>query len=406
MAPKQSRHEGGADLALRQQLAEMKKVSLESVGRIRMTPEKMPSLVDVGVILTGKTASNVARDLQVILDKYPEVTQKVSYFQFGGQGQRDAPVPKNLATLIEIIFLLPGRSAAKVRQSAAQIFVRYLGGDLSLIHEVERMNHVQTFLRENDPEHPLRAFGEYAEQRRAEEAIPEAQRREEMELALGHKKRMLELEFEDKKAELAAKKARFEQEAEAARQAIETTKKKAQQEEQQRQDEIHEEFRRQRASTITANLGALKVLLPNQQPLSPRSMRVVQDELRTGLLGRERPDASLGKPVYCSRFLQEHLFLKDWAAKERAKVFGNDVKTAVRAMFPDYDLDARTNRSVDGHDREPHLYFETHLPAFFAALPKYVARAAEVKDDELTREGLQKKRAGSEESMRNFFRPR
>jgi hypothetical protein len=115
MAPKQSRHEGGADLALRQQLAEMKKVSLESVGRIRMTPEKMPSLVDVGVILTGKTASNVARDLQVILDKYPEVTQKVGYFQFGGQGQRDAPVPKNLATLIEIIFLLPGRSAAKVR---------------------------------------------------------------------------------------------------------------------------------------------------------------------------------------------------------------------------------------------------------------------------------------------------
>jgi len=77
--------------------------------------------------------------------------------------------------------------------------------------------------------------------------------------------------------------------------------------------------------------------------------------------------------VYCSRFLQEQLFLKDWAARERAKVFGNDVKTAVRAMFPDYDLEARTNRSVDGHDREPRVYFETHLPAFFAALPKYVA---------------------------------
>ena len=451
MAPKQSRHDGGADLALRQQLAEIKKVSLEEVGRIRMTPQKMPSLVDVVVILTEQASKNAASTIQRLLQAHPDLARKVSQLKFGGRGgNRDSLVPKDLATLIEIIFLLPGRSAAKVRQSAAQIFVRYLGGDLSLIHEVERMNHVQTFLRENDPEHPLRAFGEYAEQRQAEEAIPEARRREEMELALGHKKRMLELEFEDKKAELAAKKARFEQEAEAARQAIETTKKKAQleedvakkkaqleedvakkkarleedvskkkaqleedvakkkaqQEEQQKQDEVHEEFRRQRASTITANLGALKVLLPNQQPLSPRSMRVVQDELRTGLLGRERPDASLGKPVYCSRFLQEHLFLKDWAAKERAKVFGNDVITAVRAMFPDYDLDARTNRSVDGHDREPHLYFETHLPAFFAALPKYVARAAEVKDDELTREGLQKKRAGSEESMRNFFRPR
>jgi hypothetical protein len=175
MAPKQSRHDGGADLALRQQLAEIKKVSLESVGRIRMTPEKMPSLVDVGVILTGKTARHVARDLQVIMDKHPDMVQKVGYFQFGGRGNQDTPVPKNLATLIEIIFLLPGRSAAKVRQSAAQIFVRYLGGDLSLIHEVERMNHVQTFLRENDPEHPLRAFGEYAEQRQAEEDLTTTQ---------------------------------------------------------------------------------------------------------------------------------------------------------------------------------------------------------------------------------------
>jgi hypothetical protein len=192
MAPKQSRHEGGADLALRQQLAEIKNVSLEEVGRIRMTPEKMPSLVDVVVILTEQASKNAALTVQRLLQAHPDLTTKCSQIKFGGRGNQDTPVPKNLATLIEIIFLLPGRSAAKVRQSAAQIFVRYLGGDLSLIHEVERMNHVQTFLRENDPEHPLRAFGEYAEQRQAEEAIPEAQRREEMELALGHKKRMLE----------------------------------------------------------------------------------------------------------------------------------------------------------------------------------------------------------------------
>ena len=47
--------------ALRQQLAEIKKVSLEEVGRIRMTPEKMPSLVDVGVILTGKASRRKCR---------------------------------------------------------------------------------------------------------------------------------------------------------------------------------------------------------------------------------------------------------------------------------------------------------------------------------------------------------
>ena len=334
------------------------------------------------------------------------LTYMVRFFK-GEQGGGSSSLALDVQGAGELLCVIPGSDfGALVRRRAVDALLRVEGGDESLIDRIKANRKFQEYLRQHDPNHPLRAIGEYAEQRQAEEAIPEAHRREEMELALGHKKRMLELEFEDKKAELAAKKARFEQDAEAARLAIETTKKRAQQEEQQKQDEIHEEFRRQRASTITANLEALKVLLPNQQPLSPRSMRAVQDELRTGLLGRERPDASLGKPVYCSRFLQEQLCLRDWAARERAKVFGNDVKTAMRAMFPDYDIDARTNRSVDGHDREPHLYFETHLPAFFAALPKYVARAAEVKDDELTREGLQKKRAGSEESMRSFFRPR
>ena len=161
MAPK--RADLGCDLELRQQLAELKGIPLEQVGRVRMTPEKLPSLVDVGVILTGKTSSNVARDLQVIFEKHNELTQKVSQIKFGGRGNRESPVPKDLPALIEIIFLLPGRAAAQVRQAAAQLFVRFLGGDLSLIAEVERFNHVQSFLRENAPEHPARAFGEAVE---------------------------------------------------------------------------------------------------------------------------------------------------------------------------------------------------------------------------------------------------
>jgi hypothetical protein len=163
MAPKRRRQNGGPDLALRQQLAEIKGVPLEQVGRIRMTPEKLPSLVDVGVVLTGKDARHTCRDVQSVLQKYPEVAQKVDHFHFGGQGQRNTPVPKDLAALIEIIFLLPGRAAAQVRRAAAQVFVRYLGGDLTLIGEVEHLNHVQAFLRENAPEHPMRAFGEAVE---------------------------------------------------------------------------------------------------------------------------------------------------------------------------------------------------------------------------------------------------
>ena len=429
MAPKQSRHDGSADLWLRQQLAEIKRVPLEQVGRIRMTPEKVPSLVDVGVILTGKDARHTSRDIQVLVERYPDLAQKVGQVSFGGRGgNRDSLVPKDLAALIEIIFLLPGRAAAQVRRAAAQIFVRYLGGDLSLIGEVERLNHVQSFLRENAPEHPLRHFGEAVEGHGASPGEDGAGR----ELKLQHQKRMLELEFEEKQCELQAKKARLAAEAAKAQleeehlkaenaEALEKLKaenaaalekqkaenaaalEKQKSEVQQQKDETHEAFRRQRAATITANLEALRLLRPDA-PLSPRSQRVVEDELRTGLMGQERPDASLGRPVYCSRYLQEKLFLKEWAARERAKVFGNDVKAAMRLCFPDYNLEARTNRSVSGHDREAHLYFEAHLPAFDAALPVYVARAVAVRDEELTGEGLQRKRVREEEGLRSFFR--
>ena len=160
MAPKQSRQDGGADLWIRQQLAEIKRAPLEQVGRIRMTPEKMPSLVDVGVILTGKAPRHVADDLAAIMRKHSDLLEKVVKVSFGGRGgNRESLVPKDLAALIEIIFLLPGRAAAQVRRAAAQVFVRYLGGDLSLIGDIERIHHVQACLRDNDPGHPLRTFG-------------------------------------------------------------------------------------------------------------------------------------------------------------------------------------------------------------------------------------------------------
>jgi hypothetical protein len=76
--------------------------------------------------------------------------------------QRDTPVA-DLATIIEIIMLLPGRAAAGVRMEVCKLFVRYLGGDLSLVEDVQRMAHVQSFLREHAPDHPLRAFGEAIE---------------------------------------------------------------------------------------------------------------------------------------------------------------------------------------------------------------------------------------------------
>ena len=72
-------------------------------------------------------------------------------------------------------------------------------------------------------------------------------------------------------------------------------------------------------------------------------------------------------------------------------------------MFSEYDARTRTNRSIGGRDRELHLYFEAHLPAFDAALPKYLARAAAIRDDELTRDGLQARLASRSSSRLMLF---
>ena len=60
--------------------------------------------------------------------------------------------------LIEVIFLLPGNMAAQVRTEASKLVVRYIGGDPSLVQEVQQMAHIQKHLGENAPEHPLCLF--------------------------------------------------------------------------------------------------------------------------------------------------------------------------------------------------------------------------------------------------------
>jgi hypothetical protein len=367
-----------------------------------MTQQRMPSLVDVGVILTGKDARHVSRDIQCTMEKYPDLAQKVGQVSFGGRGgNRDSLVPQDLPTLIEVIFLLPGRAAA-------QIFVRYLGGDLSLIGEVQQLRHIQENLGDVDPEHPLRLFGA------AVEAVPEAaERREEMELVVAHKKRMLELEYQaaqkrlcwDEEAAAAAKalreeeaaaaKARREEEAAAAKVLrdleADAERKRHASEVQQAATAQHEAFRRERALSISANTEAWRVISKGGD-LTPRTRRSVEDQLRTGLQGDERVDAELGRPVYLSQFLEKKLLLKPWAATERAKVFGRKVKLAVQSRFPDYGI-GTANRSVDGQQREPNLYFEAHTPAILEALEEYKASMPPLKDDELTQAGVAEKKA-------------
>ena len=65
--------------------------------------------------------------------------------------------------IVEIIMLLPGQQATRVRRQASELLCRYLGGDLALVDEVCRLRGFQEELAVARPEDPRRLFREVVE---------------------------------------------------------------------------------------------------------------------------------------------------------------------------------------------------------------------------------------------------
>ena len=104
-------------------------------------------------------AHGQAEVLQRLKEAYPEVGQDLSNFRFAGRGQRDTPVADSRG-IVEIIMVIPGRAAARVRKAAADVMVRYLGGNPSLVEEVAANRLRQEDMDEDDP---ARLFGQAVE---------------------------------------------------------------------------------------------------------------------------------------------------------------------------------------------------------------------------------------------------
>jgi len=148
-----------ASLDLRSQLAQILGKDVALVGKIRKTDDEPArlSVIDVASNITGLVAREAARALRRIIETHPDLGAKCPLIKFHGRGKQDTPVAP-IETIVEIIFLLPGKTAARIRSEAAKLLVRYLGGDVRLVQEVQQMAHVQKHLGENAPEHPLRIF--------------------------------------------------------------------------------------------------------------------------------------------------------------------------------------------------------------------------------------------------------
>ncbi len=110
-------------------------------------------------MVTGCSAHKCSNVFSRVSEAFPEVLTGCSNFKFSGRGQRETPVAE-VRTIVEIIMVLPGRAASQVRKAAADVMVRYLGGDPSLVEEIAANRLRQEDIGEDEP---ARLFGQTVE---------------------------------------------------------------------------------------------------------------------------------------------------------------------------------------------------------------------------------------------------
>ena len=112
--------------------------------------------------ITMKDANQATEQVAYVKKRHPEVTEIFGDFKFRGRGQKTTPVA-DLRGAVELILLLPGQQAARVRRQAAELLCRYLGGDLALVDEICALRGFQEELAVRAPQDGRRAFGEAVE---------------------------------------------------------------------------------------------------------------------------------------------------------------------------------------------------------------------------------------------------
>jgi hypothetical protein len=103
------------------------------------------SIIDVISLLTGKNANDSARVYKDMLKTGTLQAIKsgvITKYQFPGRGQRDTPVAP-ASVMVEFVMLIPGNTTLKWRLNAVQVLCRALGGDLSLVKEIEERHNAE-----------------------------------------------------------------------------------------------------------------------------------------------------------------------------------------------------------------------------------------------------------------------
>ena len=174
---------------------EAEQISWELLNEnVRKTSEEPPRVSVVDTIATVKGCSHdyagqVYRRL-VNEGHLPEMhtvpADTIRAFCTDGRGYRGPVVVATAPEIVQVLWALPGDSAFK--RNSAEVVVRYLGGDPTLIDEVWRNRAAQEALSQGNIDHPARLFGEAVNaraQKRPHDATIEAMVQSAVETAVG-----------------------------------------------------------------------------------------------------------------------------------------------------------------------------------------------------------------------------
>jgi hypothetical protein len=102
------------------------------------------SVVDVIMNVSGQCSETAGLTAHLLGSTYPGIQLNIAYYQFE-HGLEFSTVAK-IATIVEIIMLLPCSITAATRRKCADVCVLHLYGDMQLVDEVLELPHVKDFL--------------------------------------------------------------------------------------------------------------------------------------------------------------------------------------------------------------------------------------------------------------------
>lgn len=122
------------------QISYIQSISFKFTGEfegkeLRITEDKKwISIYDI-IKITGQQ-SNEHKTWKDVKDKYSQeiinYEIEIENIKFAGSNQKNTPCT-NVQGLVKLLFWIPGEKAKRFRESAANILIRYLGGDTTLI---------------------------------------------------------------------------------------------------------------------------------------------------------------------------------------------------------------------------------------------------------------------------------